>query len=152
MSNTTKTSKPKQFSIFDFVKAIIDTKLSWNTFTPEQQKEFNSFMIHKFLSMNPKYIDIVNYVQGLNIKDNEKLYSLYCYLIPKSKNTYSPYIKSTTKKSVNSELLKHISEHFECSLGEAEEYVFILRKEGVEDILIKKGLDEKEIKKLTKNG
>ncbi len=38
MSNTTKT-KPKTFSIFDFVKAIIDTKQPWESFTPEQQKQ-----------------------------------------------------------------------------------------------------------------
>ncbi len=36
MKNTTKQSKP--FSAFDWIKAIIDTKQSWNTFTPEQQK------------------------------------------------------------------------------------------------------------------
>jgi hypothetical protein len=29
MKNTTKQSKPKQFSIFDWIKAIIDTKPSW---------------------------------------------------------------------------------------------------------------------------
>ena len=150
MKSTTKPSKPKSFSIFDFVKAIIDTKPSWDTFTPEQQKEFNGYMMNRTLSMNPKYVEVVNYVQGLNIKDNKKLYEVYCWMIPKSKNTYSPYIRPNHKKSTNPELLKHVSEHFECSLGEADEYISLLRKEGVEDILIKKGIEEKEIKKLLK--
>ena len=109
-------------------------------------------MINKFLSMNPKYVEIVNYIQGLNIQSNKKLYEVYCYFIPKSKNTYSPYIKSNLKKSINPELSRHVAEYFECSLGEADEYISLLRKEGVEDILIKKGIDEKEIKKLVKNG
>jgi hypothetical protein len=100
--------------------------------------------------MNPKYVEVVNYVQGLNIKDNKKLYEVYCWMIPKSKNTYSPYIRSTSKKSISPELSKHVSEYFECSLGEADEYISLLRKEGVEDILIKKGIEEKEIKKLLK--
>ena len=152
MKSTTKPSKPKSFSIFDFVKAIIDTKPSWDTFTPEQQKEFNGYMMNKTLSMNPKYVEVVNYDQGLNIKESKKLYEVYCWMIPKSKNTYSPYIRSNYKKDVNPELSKHVSEYFECSLGEADEYISLLRKEGVEDILIKKGLDEKEIKKLVKNG
>lgn len=150
MKSTTKQSKPKLFSIFDFVKAIIDTKPSWDTFTLEQQKEFNGYMMNKTLSMNPKYVEVVNYVQGLNIKESKKLYEVYCWMIPKSKNTYSPYIRSNYKKSINPELSKHVSEYFECSLGEADEYISLLRKEGVEDILIKKGLDEKEIKKLVK--
>ena len=98
MSNITKT-KNKSFTIFDFIKAIIDTKPSWESFTPEQQKQFNNFMIHKFLSMNPKYIEVVNYIQGLNIQSNKKLYEVYCFMIPKSKNTYSPYIKSNAKKA-----------------------------------------------------
>ena len=150
MKSTTKPSKPKSFSIFDFVKAIIDTKPSWDTFTLEQQKEFNGYMMNKTLSMNPKYVEVVNYVQGLNIKESKKLYEVYCWMIPKSKNTYSPYIRSNYKKAVNPELSKHVSEYFECSLGEADEYISLLRKEGVEDILIKKGLDDKEIKKLVK--
>jgi hypothetical protein len=152
MKSTIKQSKPKQFSIFDFVKAIIDTKQSWDTFTPEQQKMFSGYMINKFLSMNSKYIDIINYVQGLNVKENRKLYEIYCWMIPQSKNTYSPFIKSNTKSLVLPELTKYISEHFECSTSEAEEYIMITGKDFVEDILVKRGLDEKEIKKLLKNG
>ena len=152
MKSTTKVSKPKTFSIFDFVKAIIDTKQSWESFTPEQQKVFNAYMINKFLSMNSKYIEIVNYVQGLNIKDNMKIYEVYCWMIPQSKNTFSPFIKSTNKKIVLPELSKYISEHFECSMVEAEEYIILTGKDFVEDILVKQGIDEKEIKKLIKNG
>jgi hypothetical protein len=148
MKSTTKQSKPKQFNIIDFIKAIIDTKPSWDSFTPEQQKLFNSFMINKFLSMNVKYIDIVNYVQGLNIKESKKLYEVYCFMIPQSKNTYSPFIKSTNK--TKPEAAKYIAEYFECSLNEAEEYIALTGKDFVEDILLKKGIDEKEIKKLIK--
>jgi len=146
----TKASKPKQFSIFDFVKAIIDTKPSWDTFTPDQQKMFNGYMINRFLSMNSKYIEIVNYVQGLNVKDNKKLYEIYCWMIPQSKNTYSPFIKSTNKTLYSPELLKHISEQFECSTSEAEEYIQMTDKEWLEGILTSRGVDEKEIKKLLK--
>jgi hypothetical protein len=149
MKSTTKQPKPKSFTIFDFVKAIIDTKQDWNSFTPEQKKTFNNYMIHKFLSMNPKYIDIVNYIQGLNIKDSRKLYEVYCFMIPQSKNTYSPYIKSNTKKS-SPEVAQHVSEYFECSLTEAEEYINLTDLKWLENILVAKGIDEKEIKKLMK--
>ena len=150
MKSTIKQSKPKQFSIFDFVKAIIDTKPSWDTFTPEQQKMFSGYMINKFLSMNVKYIDIINYVQGLNVKENKKLYEIYCFLIPQSKNTYSPFIKSTTKSLVLPELTKYISEHFECSKTEAEEYIQMTDEKWLENILVSKGVDEKQVKKLIK--
>jgi len=147
MKNTTKQSK--QFSIFDFIKAIINTKPSWESFSPSEQKQFNNFMIHKFLSMNPKYIEIVNYIQGLNIKESKRLYEVYCFMIPQSKNTYSPYIKSNVKKS-SPEVAKHVSEYFECSLMEAEEYISLTDKKWLENILTAKGIDEKELKKLLK--
>jgi ethanolamine utilization protein EutP (predicted NTPase) len=47
-------------------------------------------------------------------------------------------------------LLHHIANHFTVSLGEAEEYIELLKKAGVEQILEKSGVDEKEIKKLLK--
>ena len=149
MKSTTKQPKPKSFTIFDFIKAIIDTKQDWDSFTPEQKKTFNNYMIHKFLSMNPKYIEIVNYIQGLNFKDSQKLYEVYCFMIPKSKNTYSPYIKSTTKKA-SPEVAQHVAEYFECSLTEAEGYISLTDAKWLENILTVKGVDEKEIKKLLK--
>jgi hypothetical protein len=148
MSSTTKT-KPKSFTIFDFIKAIIDTKPSWESFTPEQQKQFNNFMIHKFLSMNPKYITLVNYIQGLNIQSNKKLYETYCFMIPQSKNTYSTYIKSNTKKA-SPEAAQHVAEYFKCSVSEANEYINLTDEKWLENILVTKGVDEKEIKKLLK--
>jgi hypothetical protein len=135
--------------MFDFIKAIIDTKLPWETFNPEQQKQFNKYMIHRLLSMNPKYIEVVNYIQGLNIQDSKKLYEVYCFMIPQSKNTYSAYIKSNTK-STSPEVAQHVAEYFECSVSEAEEYISLTDKKWLENILTTKGIDEKEIKQLIK--
>ena len=147
MKRTTKQSK--SFTMFDFIKAIIDTKLPWETFNPEQQKQFNKYMIHRLLSMNPKYIEVVNYIQGLNIQDSKKLYEVYCFMIPQSKNTYSAYIKSNTKNA-SPEVAQHVAEYFECSVSEAEEYILLTDKKWLENILTTKGIDEKEIKKLIK--
>ena len=147
MKSTTKQSK--SFTIFDWIKAVIDTKPSWETFSPEQQKQFNNYMIHRFLSMNPKYIEVVNYIQGLNIQDSKKLYEVYCFMIPQSKNTYSAYIKSNMKKS-SPEVAQHVAEYFECSVSEANEYISLTDKKWLENILTTKGIDEKEIKKLIK--
>lgn len=147
MKSTTKQSK--QFSIFDWIKVIIDTKSNWEAFTLDQHKQFNNFMIHRFLSMNPKYIEIVNQIQSLNIKDSKKLYEVYRYMIPQSRNTYSAYIKSNVKKALP-EITQHVAEYFECSTSEAEEYISLTDKKWLENILVAKGIDEKIIKKLIK--
>lgn len=141
--------KIKQFTIFDFIKAIIDEKSEWESFTQDQTKIFNNYLILRFLSMNPHYIEIINYIQGLNIKDSKKLYKLLCSLIPHSKRTYSPYIKNQNK-SIPEDTPKHISEFFECSIREANEYIKLMDKDWIKEILEKKGIDDKEIKKLLK--
>jgi hypothetical protein len=69
-------------------------------------------------------------------------------VLPK-KPLFLKYIKSSRKK-MNEQILQHIATYFEVSLGEAEDYIYILKKEGVEYILERKGIEEKEIKKLLK--
>ena len=148
MKSTTKSKKA--FTIFDFLKAIIDTKVSWETFDQEQKKTFVPFMVHRFLSMNPKYLETVNYIQGLNIQDSRKLYEVYCFMISQSKNTYSAYIKSNVKKTVSEEVAQHVAEYFKCSTSEASEYIQLTDEKWLENILVTKGVDEKQVKKLIK--
>lgn len=135
-------------NVFDWTKEIMTTKKPWSSFTNEDHNVFNVFMCHKILSMTPDYIHIVNYVQKIPYTEKEKIYRIYCDMIPK-KFIFSKYIKSS-KKNINNDVAEKIAQYYECSLGEAEEYIPLLRKEGVIDILNKLGIDEKEQKKLIK--
>jgi hypothetical protein len=137
-------------TIFDWLKEITSNKSKWESFTEEEQTSFNPYMMHRLLSMNPEYIEFVNLVQTFPYSDKQKIYNIYLYMIPK-KNMFHKYIKSSKKKKQES-LLKHIANYFECSFGEAEEYIDILRETGVKSILTKLGIEEKEQKKLLKNG
>ena len=137
-------------TIFDWLKEITSNKSKWESFTEEEQTSFNPYMMHRLLSMNPEYIEFVNLVQTFPYSDKQKIYNIYLYMIPK-KNMFHKYIKSSKKKKQES-LLKHIANYFECSFGEAEEYIDILRETGVKSILTKLGVEEKEQKKLLKNG
>jgi len=136
-------------TIFDWVKMIMTEKKPWSSFTEDEKNIFNTFMINKIISMNPDYIQLVNYVQIIPYTEKEKIYKIYCEMLPK-KFIFSKYIKSS-KKTTNNDILEKVAMYYDCSLGEADEYVDILRKEGVEDILVKVGTDEKTIKKLLKD-
>ena len=105
-------------------------------------------MTHRLLSMVRDYIDIVNYIQTIPHNEKEKVYRIYCDMIPK-KNVWSKYIKSS-KEHMSDDLLIYISKEYTISLGEAEEYAYILGKGGIIDILNRHGVDEKEQKKLLK--
>jgi hypothetical protein len=137
-------------TIFDWLKEITSNKSKWESFTEEEKASFNPYMMHRLLSMNPEYIEFVNLVQTFPYSDREKIYNIYLYMIPK-KNMFHKYIKSSKKRKQES-LLKHIANYFECSFGEAEEYIDILRETGVKSILTKLGIEDKEQKKLLKNG
>ena len=53
-------------------------------------------------------------------------------------------------KKQNATLVDYIAQHFECGLGEAEEYIDILREKGTRGVLYSMGIEDKEINKLLK--
>ena len=135
-------------TIFDFFKQVTTDKKPWLSFTEDEQKAFNPYMLHKIVSMTEAYIEVANIGQSLPYTDKEKIYKFYCELLPK-KSIYSKYVKGTKTKS-NEDLLEYISKFYECSFREAEEYIQILKKEDMYDILNRYGIEDKEIKKLLK--
>ena len=128
---------------------ITVTKTPPEKFSEESWDKFNSYMVHRYLSMYIGYIDIVNYVQKINPTNKKQIYSIYREMIPKQK-VWLKYVKSQTPKK-NDELVNYIAEYFECSLGEADHYIDIIRETGVRGILWKMGIDEKEQNKLVKS-
>lgn len=138
--------QPKKMKIFDWLK-IIPEKRSWSSFTEEDKKEFNPFMLCKFYSMNRDYIEIINYLQFISYSDKKKYYDVLSEFIPSY--IYTQYIKGS-KKTTNGNVLEAISKYYECSLAESEQYVEFLGKDGVSEILVKLGIEDKEIKKLIK--
>lgn len=135
-------------NFFDVLKYITYNKKPWNSLTQEEQDLFNPYMVHRFLSMNPDYIEFVNLIQTIPYTEKEKIYKLYLYMIPK-KNMFLKYIKSSKPKT-HDVLLKHLADHYECSLREAQEYYHAHHTDTIKNILKKRGVDEKEIKKLLK--
>lgn len=136
-------------TLFEWLNEITVTKTPTENFSEESWDKFNSYMVHRYLSMYIDYIDIVNYVQKINPTNKKQIYSIYREMIPKQK-VWLKYVKSQTPKK-NDELVNYIAEYFECSLGEADHYIDIIRETGVRDILWKMGIDEKEQNKLVKS-
>jgi len=136
-------------TLFEWLNEITVTKTPAENFSEESWDKFNSYMVHRYLSMYIGYIDIVNYVQKINPTNKKQIYSIYREMIPKQK-VWLKYIKSQTTKK-NAELVEYVADYFECSLGEADHYIDILRETGVRSILWKMGIEEKETDKLLKH-
>ncbi len=135
-------------NIFDWLKAINTTKPPVESFTDKDWEVWNSYMIHRFISMNPDYIEVVNYVQDFPPQEKKMIYSIYKEFIPKN-NRWNKYIKSKIKQP-NKDLVNHIKDYFKCSSKESKEYIYMLDKPEISRILTNRGLDKKELKTILK--
>ena len=141
-------SKKQIKNIFGWLEEITVNKSPLDIISDESWDTWNSYMVHRYVSMNQDYIDIVNLVQKINPQNKKQIYSIYKEMIPKRK-MWLKYIKNEAKKE-QKELEEYVAKYFECSLGEAEHYIDILRGTGVREILDKMGVESKESDKLIK--
>ena len=135
-------------TIWNWLEEITYKKSNVNSFDEQDWDTFNSYMIHRFISMNPYYIELVNEVQTILPTEKKQIYTIYRELIPKRK-VFLKYIKGNSSK-YNQELMELLSNHFECPKKEAKEYFDILGKVKIKNLLSKMGFEKKEITKLLK--
>jgi hypothetical protein len=138
----------KKIDLFGWLREITQYKSDLSKFTEEDWKTFQPYMIHRYLSMNPEYIELVNYIQKFSNSTKPQIYTMYKNLIPK-KQVYLKWV-GKKKKSSNTQLVEKLSQYFLVSKRETEDYLDILHKSDVKSILQGMGEDDKEIKKLLK--
>lgn len=115
-------------------------------------RSYSTFMVNRWISMNPHYIEIVNQLQlyGSDISPRES-YLFYSQLIPKGKQ-YNKYIKSSKSVKYEDWLIDLIRTHFEVSRIDAIEYlhIFYASDKGKADLRSILEMYAIEPKKITK--
>lgn len=135
-------------NLFDWLKEINNKKSSVDSFSQEDWDQWNSYMVHRFLSMNPDLLELVNEVQSLPPTDKQQIYSIYREYVPKN-NKWSKYIKSNIK-SQNKDLVTYFVNYFQLSSREVKDYLSLLNNKEIANLLSQLGIEDKEIKKLLK--
>ena len=135
-------------TVFNWLNEITVKKPPSSQFSQEDWDGWNSYMVHRFLSMNISYIDVVNAAQKFQPTDKIGIYNFYKDFLPKKK-IWNKYIKNKNKKD-SKELSKIIANYLELGINEANLYIPLLNKGEINNILKRIGLEEKEIKKLIK--
>ena len=138
-------------TIFNWINEILVSKKHWNEFTEDEQKKFSPFIINRWLSMDKDFLEIVNYFQKYSIGTLEprEVYKWYCDMLPKGKR-FNKYIKGKKDKKYNTELIDIMVTHFECSKSQVKDYLDLIAKDELMEILEKYGMNEKTIKRLLK--
>ena len=138
-------------TIFNWINEILVSKKHWDDFTEDEQKKFSPFIINRWLSMDKDFLEIVNFFQKYSIGTLEprEVYKWYCNMLPKGKR-FNKYIKGKKDKKYNTELIDIMVQHFECSKSQVKDYLDLIAKDELMEILEKYGMNEKTIKRLLK--
>ena len=119
-------------NLFDWLNEITTSKRPWDSFTDEDKEAFNVFMIHRFVSMDSNYIDVVNMIQIYPNAARKHVYNFYCDVLPKKK-TFFRYIKS--KNKWDKEILSKVADYYKISIREAKDCTSVLSDDALNKIL-----------------
>jgi len=138
-------------TIIDWMNQLLVHKKHWDDFTEDEQKKFSPFIINRWLSMDKDFLEIVNIFQkyAIGTLESREVYKWYCDILPRGKR-FNKYIKGKRYKKYDTELINVISNYFECSKLQTKEYLGLINKEELKEILEKYGMDKKKIKRMIK--
>ena len=141
--------------LFDHLNAITaeqDPKY-FDKLSEEDLKSWSNFMINRFLSMKPEWVELIATLLPLTqTLQPKEMYKLYISVIPKGKY-FLKYIKGKSEDKYEQFLIDLIKMDFQCSEKEALEYIEVLYstregRENIKYICEKYGTDKKQITKL----
>ena len=138
-------------TIVEWINQVLVYKTPWENFDESEQKTFSPFIINRWLSMDNDFLEIVNFFQkySIGLLQPKDTYKWYCDVLPKGKR-FNRYIKGKKQVKYNKELINLVCKHYETSKKEFIEYVELLKKTELNDLLELYGKNTKEIKKLLK--
>jgi hypothetical protein len=141
--------------LFDHLNAITseqDPKY-FDKLSEEDLKSWSNFMINRFLSMKPEWVELIATLLPLTqTLQPKEMYKLYISVIPKGKQ-YLKYIKGKGEEKYEEFLVELIKREFSVPETQAIEYIEILYatregRENIKYICEKYGTDKKQITKL----
>lgn len=141
--------------LFDHLNAITSEQDPnyFDKLSEEDLKSWSNFMINRFLSMKPEWVELIATLLPLTqTLQPKEMYKLYISVIPKGKY-FLKYIKGKAADKYEDFLIDLIKKDFQCSEKEALEYIEVLYstregRENIKYICEKYGTDKKQITKL----
>jgi hypothetical protein len=131
-------SETKGKELFDFINMIYqDQKVSsFDDMSEDEKKKYHQsrYMIHRFLSMNPHYLPIVNEVQKYPDMPARAHYQFLCSLIPKGRQ-FNKYIKGNKEGKYESWMVELVANHFNVKKSEAMTYIELYIEKDIDELI-----------------
>ena len=140
----------KRKRLFDHINQITSTQNPkyWEQTSKEDKKTWSNYMVNRFLSMKPEWVELVNELQTYNLKPKE-LYKLYTNVLPKGKQ-WLKYIKGRNDMDHPEWLINVVRNNDESSRKEAIQAIdMLMLTEGgmmeLGELSRKWGIEERKI-------
>jgi len=147
-----KIESSKSKELFDFINGITADQSTqfFDTLTEGERKKYKNsrFMIHRFLSMNPNYLPVVNEIQKYTNVPDRAHYLFFTGILPKGRQ-FNKYIKGDKDEKYPTWLVQLVANHYHVSTKEAIEYVEIYyaqNKKSLRSLCELYGIDSKLLK------
>lgn len=141
--------------LFDHLNALTaeqDPKY-FDKLTEEDIKTWSNFMINRFLSMKPEWVELIASLLPLTqTLEPKEMYKLYINVLPKGKQ-YLKYTKGKSEDKYEQFIIDLLKKEYDCSESQAIDYLEVLysTREGREYLKYvseKYAIPKKEITKL----
>ncbi len=121
-----KKSSIKKKSLFDHINQVtaVQNPDYWEQISEEDKKTWSNYMVNRFLSMKPEWVELVNELQKYNLEPKE-LYKLYTNVLPKGKQ-WLKYIKGRNDMNHPEWLINIVRNNDEYSRKEAIQAIEML--------------------------
>jgi hypothetical protein len=141
--------------LFDHLNAITAEQDPnyFDKLSEEDLKSWSNFMINRFLSMKPEWVELIATLLPLTqTLEPKEMYKLYISVIPKGKQ-FLKYTKGKSEDKYEQFIVDLLKKEYDCSENQAIEYLEVLysTREGREYLKYlseKYGIDKKQITKL----
>jgi hypothetical protein len=141
--------------LFDHLNAITleQDPNYFDKLTEEDVKTWSNFMINRFLSMKPEWVELIASLLPLTqtLRPNE-MYKLYIGILPKGKQ-YLKYTKGKSADKYEEFLVELIKREYSVPESQAIDYIDVLYasregRENIKYICEMYGIEKKQITKL----
>jgi len=141
--------------LFDHLNAITSEQDPnyFDKLSEEDLKSWSNFMVNRFLSMKPEWVELIASLLPLTqTLQPKEMYKLYISVIPKGKY-FLKYIKGKSEDKYEQFIVDLLKKEYDCSENQAIEYLEVLyaSREGREYLKYvseKYAVDKKSITRL----
>jgi hypothetical protein len=136
---------PKAKGLFDHINEIRTGRNQkyFETLTDADKKSWSNYMICRFLSMQPELVEAINDLQYYQDKLSPEHFYRLCLAVVPNRRGYYPYIKNQAEKH-DKDLLTLLCTHFQECERNVLEYLAILTRDELRDIISLYGYSEKD--------